>query len=349
MKTNIFMNPYQQQENKLTYNLLSLIEYLNSRVLMEFLSGEVLQERPVADITTVYGGGESNPDGSITLTCTDGREMELFFENKTYRRGLSVEQLRLHLELCGQEDRLLVITPRKSDLDIIRSMPEKNSIRFFSWSEVASFIKQKISDSIAQQFVAYGRLSGEFEELGEIHRDDIAIYCECQKLNFDGKIKSIFQDLAVDLDLSLFGFTSSEKIYSDAWGRKGVEITYNDRNGSYGQWLFIGYYYDTYDHEIEFKNEVPEIVVFFDVAPDHREALKADLKFRGLVSKLTDEGFESNLNLEISPNEWRLIMYRRSITSFQVINLAEMLNFVKEVFGKLQKCGARNHKYFSEL
>ncbi len=319
---------------------------------MEFLSGETLQDKPVEDIQTVYGGGESNPDGSITLRKLDGSTFELYFENKTYRLGLSSEQLSSHLNRCDLHDRLLVITPRKSDLDIIRAM-NNPQIRFYTWSEVASFIKATFQDTVAQHFVAYGRMSGEFEELGELHRDDIALYCEFRKLNYDGRIRSILKDFSIEVDPTRYGFSLLEKGFSESWGRIGVEINYDSKTntgiGTYGQWYFFGYYHDEEDHGIPFKSEVPEIVAFFDVDSKHHDSLQNDEEFKELVSRLMDDGFESNLDYKMTNNKWRLLVYRKPITTFPVLNLREMLAFSEEVFGILKRHNARRHAYFREL
>ena len=63
MKLNIFMNSYQQPENKLTYSFLALIEYLNDQEFIEWLVGVKVSKSPIIDVSTVFGGGAGNPDG----------------------------------------------------------------------------------------------------------------------------------------------------------------------------------------------------------------------------------------------------------------------------------------------
>ena len=84
MKTNIFMNSYQKQEDKLTYNFLSLLELLNDKKLLEWLTGINLLEKPIVNIETIYSGGFTNPDGSFKLRKSDGNLTNIYFENKTY-------------------------------------------------------------------------------------------------------------------------------------------------------------------------------------------------------------------------------------------------------------------------
>lgn len=256
MKLNLFLNSYQQAENKLTYNFLAILEILNDREVCEFLTNENLKEKPISNIKTVYGGGESNPDGSFDLTKSNGDIMTVYFENKTNRRGISIEQLNGHLSLCAENDLLLVITPRKSDIDIIKKM-NVQKIRFFTWAEFASKLR-KLNNDLANQFIEYGELSGEFEELGEIHKSEILAYCDYYKTNFDKKINNILNHFHHEVDLSKYGF-EVDKRQDFRWGRKGTEFISGDYGAmdfeyyKYGQFWTIGLYYDSSDHEIAFK------------------------------------------------------------------------------------------------
>lgn len=352
MKTNIFLNSYQQAENKLTYNFLSILELTNSKVLCEYLLSTSLTEKPIQNIRTVYGGGESNPDGSFDVKKSNGDIITVYFENKTKRRGLSVEQLELHLKWLKTDDVLLVVTPRKSDIDIIRGMNNER-IKFFTWTEVANQLKKE-EDPIVIQFLEYGKLSGEFEELGELHKSDIELYCEYIKINYENKLNNILNDFHYEVSLAKYGFDINKRINRE-WGRYGTEFI----NGSYeldetsttsfGQFWTIAYYYDPYDHEIPLKKEQPEICVFFDVHPDKKAVLREDKEFEEILQDLTRLGFENNVNEKISPNDWRLFFYRRPISEFTELSVMTLLRFTDEVFQKLLSVDLKNHKYFEEL
>lgn len=352
MKTNIFLNAYQQAENKLTYNFLAILELLNNKGLCEFLTGLSLTDNPIGEIRTVYGGGESNPDGSFDIKKQNGDTVTVFFENKTKRRGLTVQQIELHLKWCKEDDLLMVVTPRKSDIDIIKSL-KNDKVRFFTWSEVASQLKS-LENEIADQFIEYGRLSGEFEELGEIHKSDIDAYCEYIKINFDNKLNNILNDFHYEIDLKKYGFKTAKR-QDYRWGRRGTEFISGDYFSmeedkyTYGQFWTMGFYYDTKDHGIPFKNNVPEIAFFFDINPEKKHLIQTDNVFREIVDALKELGFESNLDNELTPNGWRLFCYRRPISEFKELSVLSLLNFSDEVMQKILSTKALGHPYFMEM
>jgi hypothetical protein len=214
MKPNLFLNPYQQPENKLTYNFLSLVNLLNEREFLEWLTDELLDNDPLENIETVFGGRKSNPDGCITLRNRGKNIIKIYIESKTNRRGISKEQLVLHLEWLNAGDKLLVITPRLSDKNIIREI-KNNDIIFKTWSEISEYLKSKINNVIVEQFIEYGKLSGEFDEFGEITSNEIKIFTENLKLNFDKKITSIFYNFSSEYDFKSNGLTKIKPVYSD--------------------------------------------------------------------------------------------------------------------------------------
>lgn len=352
MKTNIFLNSYQQAENKLTYNFLSVLELLNSKHFCEFLVKQPLSDRPLQNINTVYGGGLSNPDGSFELRKQNGEIITVYFENKTRRRDLSIEQLNSHLDWLKDDDRLLVITPRKSDIDLIRNFGNERII-FFTWSEIATELKKENS-MISDQFIDYGRLRGEFEELGELHSTDIKICCAYLKTNYQAKLNNILNHFHHEVDLAKYGFTVKKRP-NNQWGRRGTEfingdyMTIDTTINTFGQFWAIAYYHDTTDHGIPFLNEQPEICVFFDVNPARKSTLQSDESFKQIITALEEKGFESNLFNERSINSWRLFFYRKPISEFNTISVAELLNFTEEVFSKLVSVGVLKHPYFAEL
>lgn len=353
MTTNIFLNAYKQAENKLTYNFLAIIELLNNQEFCEFLSGMTLSEKPVQNVRTVYGGNQSNPDGSFMLKKSNGDLATIFFENKTKRRGLSIPQLVSHLKLCKAEDILLVITPRKSDIDHIRAL-NSPQIKFYTWAEVATFLK-KLNDTIANQFIDYGQLSGEFEELGEIDKSEIEVYCNYLKSNFDTKMTTILEHFHHEIDLTKYGFKTGKR-QDVRWGRKGTEFNVNgdyfkfdSSKYSYGQFWTIAYYDDTKDHQIPFKKEVPEIAIFFDIYSEQRTLIQDDKELKAIFEDLKVLGFESNLDMELTKNPWRLLCYRKPILEFNELSVAALLKFSDEVFEKLLSTDAISHPYFHQL
>lgn len=350
MKTNIFLNSYQQPENKLTYNFFSIIEILNDKDLFDFLTNIQTAQNPLISLKTVYGGGETNPDGSFEIKLQNNRQVTIYYENKTNRRGLDTNQLLGHLKLCGENDLLLVTSPRKSDIDIVKQIEDKRIV-FKTWQEISLFLKTSYTDNlIIQQFVEYGKKSGEFDELGEIYLDDIKLYCEYLKIDFDKKIESIFRTFSHEIDFAKFGFTNISQYYNNDWGRNGIEFKFkNSENNSYGQFGAVSLYYDTDDHGIQFLKNAPEIVFFFDITPDFKPLLQADNEFRELLKSLEDEGFENNIDNDKSPNEWRLLYFRRPLTEFQILNVQELVTFTENVLTKILKNNATKHKYFSEF
>ena len=302
-------------------------------------------QNPLTSLKTVYGGGETNPDGSFNLRLQNNKQINVFYENKTNRRGLDTNQLIGHLKLCGDNDLLLVTSPRKSDIDIVRLLADKRIV-FKTWQEISLYLKTNFQDNlIIQQFVEYGKKSGEFDELGEIYLDDIKIFCEFLKIDFDKKIESIFRTFSHEID-----FANVNLHYNNNWGRNGIEFELkNSENKSYGQFGAIALYYDTYDHGIHFLKNAPEIAFFFDVTPNFKNSLQADNKFRELIKNLEDEGFESNLDNDKSPNEWRLLYFRKPITDFQTINVQELVAFAENVLTKILKNNGTKHKYFAEF
>jgi hypothetical protein len=348
MKLNLFLNPYQQPENKLTYNFLSLINIINERKFFEWLTEGFLDNEPLENIETVFGGGKSNPDGCITLRNREKNSIKIYIESKTNRRGVAKEQLVLHLEWLNSGDKLLVITPRLSDKNIIKEI-NNDDIIFKTWSEISEYLKNNVKDIVVEQFIEYGKLTGEFDEFGEITYTEIKIFVENLKLNFEKKIGSIFCNFSFEYDFTSKGLTKIDPVYSDNWGRKGVELNFKNEITSYGQWWAISYYYNIKDHGIRFKKDVPEIIFFFDVDPKKVGVLKNDEKFVDIIKKLENAGFESNLNEQLTDNTWRLLIYRKSIIDFEVININEIIRFTDNVISLLKNCDAFEHKYFNEF
>ena len=94
--TNIFLNAYQNPENKLTYNFLALLEHIQSASAVGLLAQTGLRRTVPVDeleVSLLQGGLKGNPDGRIDLKH-DGVAVKVFFENKTWRRQLDLDQIR---------------------------------------------------------------------------------------------------------------------------------------------------------------------------------------------------------------------------------------------------------------
>jgi hypothetical protein len=150
-------------------------------------------------------------------------------------------------------------------------------------------------------------------------------------------------------------FLSNENIViTDKWGRKGIEIRGKRKRKTFGQWIFLGYYYDSEDHNIKFKkDDVPEIAIFFDIYEgkeniDLNKILEDD-DFCKKIKKLKDYGFENNLDGKITDNNNRLFFIRKSLDEFEKINAFELSNFFEKTFEKMINIGLHECKYFKEL
>ena len=357
--TNIFMNPYEQPENKLTYNFLCLVEQMeNQQDFCEFLIDKKfeLSELAVIEIQTVFSGYDSNPDGMISLRTNDDKECHLFFENKTHRMKLYIAQLKHHLEThCQNENAfLLVITPRRSDQKIVDSLND-NKVVFKTWAQVAEKLEH-LPSFMAKQFVEYGKLSGEFENINEISRPDIDYYChnfsDLSDLKSDGiflKITKLIERLEEnDIDFAQYGLKDvnpeQRKYYK--WGRKGLDFSFNTKN-NYVRWFFYGIYYNTEDHQIPFKDGVPELAFFFDVhPPEVKKQLSKNGDFiRALDNLEKQHGFEKNLTITNGNKKWRLL--------FKRVPLTELGNFsyqdVKKRFEKILSQLSKEKAFYQEM
>ncbi len=203
---NVFLNNYEQPENKLTYNFLCLIEHVRAqKEFLEFLCEErlILDTSPLESLHTLYSGRPSNPDGALTLRTQEGRKCKVFIENKTVRAELSAEQLRAHLrEHCNEDGHyLLVITPRPTDAVMARSV-NKDKIFFRTWGDIAAKLREldpADNDFVAAQFLEYGRLSGEFRNM-LISNDEMRTYIAYIKSDPVSKIRHLFETTAATLD-----------------------------------------------------------------------------------------------------------------------------------------------------
>jgi hypothetical protein len=333
MKTNIFITQYEQQENKLTYNYICLIEHLGreSQALLLrklFPALHILPEELELQCELLYGGQESNPDGAFYLS-TEGSAYTVYFENKTFRRKLDPEQIKNHLvNFCPKDSELLlVITTDPSDRKRLRKKQFEDKVFFHTWSEIVTILKELARSTesekdifLIDEFVAYGNRTGEFMELASISDKDIADYSEYLELqertrNFSGKWRYILESCRESLDSAVRKFPdiASSSSFLDHFGRCGYD--YYFKTTPYGQWLSIGLYYDTYDHQIPFKRQyVPELAIFYDIKPTWRDSLRSNPELLKSLEYFESNQFENNLTKSITPNRWRFVFHRKPIT-----------------------------------
>ena len=358
MFTNLFLNSYKKKEDELTYAFFSMLELLNSNEFFEFLTKKKLIKNPLKYLKPLPVGNNTNPDGELIFIDENNNEFKLFFENKTKIRNLSKEQLKGHLTLCKSNDVLLVITPRKTDKIMVEEIKDKRII-FYTWSEIADNLRNSFPDNIlAKQFIEYGKITGQFEELGEINFDDILVEIGTQRVKFNEKMESILLNLHENLEAgnSLFSNENLTIEDEDEYGRWGIGIHGKRKRKLFDQWVFIGYYYNTNDHGIDFKKEgVPEIAIFFDVLynketnDENLNKILSDIDFCKKIKDLKKYGFENNLDGKITENRHRLFYIRKPIDELDKINVFVFLDFLNETFEKIKSIGLDKHKYFAEL
>lgn len=351
MKTNIFLGQYQQAENKLSYNFVSLIEHLGKecqvvlfRKLFPNLSVSVENFELECDL--VYGGQTSNPDGAFHFRTETSAYCTVYLENKTFRRKLDERQVQDHLaNRCqGDNDFLLVITTDPRDRNRLQRMRQVSKLHFYTWSEMTTILKEvaKGVDSekdifLLDEFIEYGYKGEEFMELGVITSEDMANYSEYLKLSdkvncFFNKWKYILESSRQLLDSIVGEFWDADGSsgFLDHYGRYGYDYWF--KHSPFGQWLSIGLYYDTYDHKIPFKREhTPELAIFYDVDPKWRETLRRDSELLESFKFFEDNGFENNLTRPVTANKWRFVFYREPITELgKEITLQVVTDFLTE-------------------
>ena len=334
MKTNIFLGQYQQAENKLTYNFVSLVEHLEreSQVFLFrklFPNLSLSAEKFELECDLVYGGQTSNPDGAFHFSTETSAYCTVYLENKTFRRELNEQQIQNHLaNFCqGDHDFLLVITTNPGDRTPLQKICLEDKLFFYTWPEMITILKE-VATSIdnekdiflIDEFIEYGHQGGEFMELGVITSEDMANYSEHLKLQgsvnvFFNKWRYVLESSRQLLDSIVGEFWDADGSsgFLDHYGRCGYDYWF--RHSPYGQWLSIGLYYNTYDHKIPFKSEhTPELAIFYDINPKWRQTLRRNSELLESLKFFEDNGFENNLTKSITVNKWRFVFYRKPVT-----------------------------------
>jgi len=327
--TNIFMNAYEQPENKLTYSFLSLFEHLSIETYQIILSkiGISLNSIDFISIDLVYGGGKANPDGSIRINPETDNELIIYFENKTWRRKLDIPQIKRHIDeyIKNTDNFLLVITAERNDKDKLEELNDKH-ILFITWHELVDYLHQiadtsaDLKDSfILNQFVDYTEKSGEAWRTKMI--DEKLINSVSKVLELTNDIDQFYKNgwrlmnsLNDEIIESYSHQIQSSKI-ANHWGRLGAECELI--NNSLGQWLFFGIYHNTKDHLIKFKQPYqPEYAVFLDINPKNRQTL---IDCKGIIDSIVElkkQGFEFNFPENKTGNPWRVCYWRETMIKY---------------------------------
>lgn len=322
MATNTFMNPYQQPENRLTYSFLCLVEHLSveSAAKILRLAGFSATSVESHELELLYGGGEGNPDGSITLNPQSDSKAVLYLENKTWRRHLDADQVRRHAKrLRPNKDWLMVIAADRNDRQILNQV-NVSRVSFITWNELVCHLGElaaQATDSkeafLLEQFVDYAESSGEAWRAKMIEEELLKNYSERLRYKESehtfGREAWRLIDTVRDEVLANFPEQIVSGEMQSHLGRLGAECKL--RQSSLGQWVFFGIYLDPFNHRIPFKKPfIPEFAVFLDIDPEHRERLATSSGILASLQGLRRHEFEFNFPENRFHNPWRLCYWR---------------------------------------
>lgn len=348
------MNPYEQAENKLTYSFLSLIEHLNPDVATLLFNQINLVDRGRSiselSIELLYGGGETNPDGKIQLLLDDSTILHIYFENKTWRRRLDMQQIQGHVKQFIKDqdhnNKLLVVTTCKSDRQELDKLKNPN-ISFASWHDLVNKLEALISQNktelsdkdrfLINQFCEYCERSGEAWRAKMITENLIASYSTHLRLTkdvqtFHKEAWGLMEQIKDSLLPKLSSYITAGTVRQH-WGRLGVECTLN--RSPLDEWIFFGIYFDTNDHGIQFKRQdQPEYAVFFDFSPSNRSRLMQEQGINEALSELSDMGFELNLPENKCKNPWRICYWREPMTMYSKLEIIDLERRFHEMLKK---------------
>jgi hypothetical protein len=338
--TNIFRNVYEQPENKLTYAFLSLLEHIDPACVGEILSqiGYTTHNPETVEVELLYGGGRSNPDGSVTVTDQSGQKHLILLENKTWRRRLDMDQIARHLNehVNGERRRLLVITADRHD----REMLEKfNNVLFTTWHELvghleglAKTLRNPIDCFILGQFVEYVLTSREAWRAHMLSAELINKFA--QRQSFRRYEEEFVREAWLLMDELREGITKTfnqeieNATVATHWGRLGVECTLRKRPVE--QWVFFGVYLSEHDHGIPLtKPFQPEFAIFFDLDPRHRERISTLQEAVHAIEELRNQGFEFNFP-EATWNKRRICYWRSPVLQHAGAEVSDLQQMFEE-------------------
>lgn len=311
MLPNIFLNPYQQPENKLTYNFLCLLKHYNEQDFIDFLFDHKFPDSKIVDFESVFGGEEACPDGMIRLEA-DGKTIDVYLEVKTFRRNVDLDQLKRHIVYkCNYDNSyLLVIASKIISVQEIIDI-DKDRIFVKTWNSIASYLDKYRSDWIVDEFLSYGEIKGEFGAIS-ISKDEISSYYKHYAFmnNWDSHVRCILEKSVELIREHILDTSRYEMEVKKRWGRHAVEISWDKTEDyDFGQWIACGIYFDERDHGIKFKEkDMPELAFFLDM--NSKKALNLPENLKSKFKDIQEYGFEDNTNGEITNNRWRVLFKR---------------------------------------
>jgi hypothetical protein len=333
--TNIFRNAYQQPENKLTYNFLTLLEHLALDSALGLLALAGLPRSVVADdlrVSLLYGGFKGNPDGSIALTHGADR-IEVLFENKTWRRPLDLDQIRRHMRSCMRSEErqyLLVISADKQDRNRLAEL-EDTRLLFTSWHDILEYVLRRNPESpkdlfLFRQFAEYLEASEEAWRARMLSRELISghsAYLRClQQEKLFAQESYRFVDALKEAILPKFDADIESGETCSHWGRICVETTL--KKAPYEQSILFGIYQEPKDG-VKFKHpNEPEFVIFWMVNPANREGLNAIPQLAKAIEELKQSEFQFNFPRNEIGNAWHVAYWQRSMSEFVDRELSEL-------------------------
>jgi hypothetical protein len=339
--TNIFLNSYEQPENKLTYCFLALLEHVGVDIALRLLELAGFRHGSADGLTVslVYGGAEGNLDGSIVVTHR-GAEAKLFFENKTWRRPLDIDQLRRrirsHMGASG-ELFLLIVSAERSDRDIVMQLNEPRAL-FTTWHAILDFALTAEAQSpkdtfLLAQFAEFLEKSEEAWRGGMLSPELIAAHTDYLRVaptdkRFHNDCWRLI-DAIKDDALRPFSTEIASSYMADRWGRIGVECI--PAVQPLGQWFFFGVYSDPFDHGIKFRTDgEPEFAIFWDIEPTNRTRLKELAGIDNALAKLKQQGFEFNFPDYECGNPWRVCFWRCAMRDHVQADLRELARIFED-------------------
>lgn len=350
--TNIFMNGYEQPENKLTYSFLCLIEKLDRQNAQEVLSKLVTCLSGIdsvidsVSVRLVYGGHPANPDGSISLHFDDPQGSQetqvIYLENKTWRRSLDIEQIKKHIATYiepSQKDVLVAITTDANDKAKLDALGNRR-VYHITWDRLVEELQRIARECnrtnpkdafLLSEFVEYTQKTDEVRIAKMIDMDLIKAVSPAKQ--FYKEAEALMTRLQADLAPKFSKHIRSHRIH-DHWGRLGVECQLTDN--PWEKFLFFGVYYDTKDHGIPFtEDERPDFAIFLDMDPKQREQKRLDedggIKEAAKDLEDKDEGFRCNIPTKTTTwNPWRVCHWQESMCK----HVGESLDHIENMFGR---------------
>jgi hypothetical protein len=148
MAKNPLFSAYRQGENRVTSSMLAVFERIDLSLLEGLLTaatGDAGGIQMVSFVNQPAGEGASVPDARISASFA------YWFEVKTTRAALRVDQLREHVRNLGKtggDERLFVITPDASKPKCIDALCD-NRVIWFDFKSLSSAIDEVLDDAKA--------------------------------------------------------------------------------------------------------------------------------------------------------------------------------------------------------